>query len=143
MVADSKDFDEDYFVTTTTEEKRVFEQYLYKLQKNNNIYNHRIRLEQRYFSNAPNANRLRYYFGFQKSLFKKNFSPKSFYLNGYDEIYLNLQNNLYDRNRLASGIGYLLNANLKLECIYMVQFLPTITNRQVVINFINAMALKN
>ena len=142
MVADAKSFDEDYFVKSTSEEKRIFEQYQYKAQKKNNSFTHRIRLEQRYFTNAPNTNRIRYYLGYQRSLFKKQFSPKSVYLTNYDEIYFNLQNNLYDRFRFSSGFGYFINPNLRLECTYMLQFLPTLTNRQVVVNFINGVAFK-
>jgi hypothetical protein len=140
MVADAKSFDEDYFVKSTSEEKRIFEQYQYRVQNKNNSYTQRIRLEQRYFTNAPFASRLRYYVGYQKSLFHQKFSPKSFYATTYDEIYFNLQNNVYDRNRLSTGLGYILNRNLRLECTYMIQFLPTLTNRQVVVNFVNGMA---
>lgn len=47
---------------------------------------------------------------------------KTYYLSVYNEIFLDIENLPFDRNRLYGGFGYNLNNGLKFELGYMNQF---------------------
>ncbi len=50
------------------------------------------------------------------------------YLSGYNEIFLNHQSPIFDRNRLYGALGYVFNKNLRIEAGFMAQTLEK-TNR--------------
>ena len=83
--------------------------------------------------------RFRYFLGLNIPLGKNETTENPFYLSAYNEIFLNSETNLFDRNRLSGGIGYKLNKMFRFELGYMNQFLPGGNNRgQInVITFIN------
>ena len=50
-------------------------------------------------------------------------NPKNkMYLSAYNEIFLNAESAVFDRNRLYGGLGYRMNKNLRMELGYMNQF---------------------
>jgi hypothetical protein len=55
---------------------------------------------------------------------------KTFYLSAYNEIFLNTEDNIFDRDRLYGGIGYKLNKVFRFELGYMNQFLPDLNRDQ-------------
>jgi len=62
--------------------------------------------------------RLRYFIGLNIPLKKTS----DFYLSAYNEIFLNTESPVFDRNRLYGGLGYNINKNIRLEAGYMNQF---------------------
>lgn len=92
---------------------------------------HRLRLEQRWLGNfydanddrLPNqwrlVNRFRYRFRAALPLKGKTITDKSFYLHGYNEIFIgfgeNITSNIFDQNRINIGLGYKINAKTKVE----------------------------
>lgn len=99
---------------------------------------HRFMLEQRWvgrYSNAalsvedefPLLNRLRYMFRMQVPLKGKIIADKTPYLAVYDEILIgfgkNVNENIFDQNRIGLLLGYRFNKNLRLEAGYLNQIL--------------------
>lgn len=63
--------------------------------------------------------------------------PKTFYASVYNELFLNNQNQFFDRNRLYGAFGYVINKNLKMEIGYMNQATEKINRNQFQIVFFN------
>ncbi|MEY4541719.1 MAG: hypothetical protein RLZZ306_3476 [Bacteroidota bacterium] len=101
-------------------------------------YSSRFMLEQRWvgrYSNInvpteddfPLLNRLRYMARFQIPLKGKSIEDKTPYLAVYDEIFVgfgkNVNENIFDQNRLGVLLGYRFNKNFRLEAGYLNQIL--------------------
>lgn len=99
---------------------------------------HRFMLEQRWIGRYSDpsltkednhlfANRLRYMFRIQIPLKGKTISDKTPYLAAYDEIFIgfgkNVNENVFDQNRLGVVLGYKINKNIKIEAGYLHQTL--------------------
>lgn len=99
---------------------------------------HRFMLEQRWIGSYSNlsltkeddclfVNRLRYMFRIQIPLKGKTISDKTPYLAAYDEIFIgfgkNVNENVFDQNRLGVVLGYKINKNIKIEAGYLHQTL--------------------
>jgi hypothetical protein len=67
--------------------------------------------------------RFRYFLSLNIPLNKREITEKTIYLSAYNEIFINTEEEYFDRNRLYGGLGYVVNKNLKLELAYMNQFL--------------------
>jgi Protein of unknown function (DUF2490) len=91
---------------------------------------HRFMLEQRWIGRYSNAalnkpddflfsNRVRYMYRMQKAIGKKKIAPKTPYAAVYDEIFLgfgkNVNENVFDQNRLAVLLGYHFNKKWRVE----------------------------
>ena len=113
-------FDDAIMIKTPLQEKRLYQQYLYK--KNYNEYHtaHRFRLEERFFSNDFGL-RARYFISLQKSLNGKSLNKYSIYASSFNELFIDLKNTIFDRNRFYVGIGYALSKDLRIETGYMEQ----------------------
>ncbi|GAA4233379.1 DUF2490 domain-containing protein [Postechiella marina] len=105
-------------------EHRIFQQFTSKQNIGSVKLNHRYRFEQR-FVESDFKMRLRYFLGINVPLGKKETVNKSFYLSGYNEIFLNTESSVFDRNRLYGGLGYRINDKIKIEAGYMNQFFET------------------
>lgn len=112
-----------YFQTTTEinesesnviREHRIFQQYILKNDFNKFHLQHRIRLEERFFSNDFKL-RFRYFLGVTIPLNKTELSQNTIYISLYDELFLNTSNNAFDQNRAYGGLGYFIGENLKGE----------------------------
>ena len=61
-----------------------------------------------------------------------------FYLSGYNEVFLSLEEEFFDRNRLYGGVGYKLSEGINLELGYMNQFFGSSSRDQLnLIMFLN------
>ncbi|MFV0572994.1 MAG: DUF2490 domain-containing protein [Xanthomarina gelatinilytica] len=109
-----KDTDEKVSVN----EHRTFQQFIIKQSLGIAKINHRYRFEQRFIENKDFKMRLRYFIGLNVP-FKKT---SDFYLSAHNEIFLNTESPVFDRNRLYGGLGYNINKNIRLEAGYMSQF---------------------
>ena len=60
------------------------------------------------------------------------------YASAYNEIFLNTEKAVFDRNRVFGGLGYKLNNSIKFEVGYMNQFFENSGRDQInIITFIN------
>ncbi|MCB0450348.1 MAG: DUF2490 domain-containing protein [Confluentibacter sp.] len=109
-------------------EHRIYQQFITRQQINRVGIQHRYRFEQRFVEDDFKL-RFRYFLGFNIPLNNAEIVDKTLYLSTYNEIFLNTKNNVFDRNRLYSGLGYRLSPSLKFEIGYMNQFLANKTNR--------------
>ena len=57
-------------------------------------------------------------------------TDSKFYLSGYNELFIGLEEDLFDRNRLYGGIGYKLFEGVNIELGYMNQFLGSFSRDQ-------------
>jgi Protein of unknown function (DUF2490) len=116
-------------------EHRIFQQFISKQKIGIVKLNHRYRFEQRFIENDFKM-RFRYFLSVNIPLSKKEIS--NFYFSAYNEIFLNSESAIFDRNRLYGGIGFAVNKNLLFELGYMNQFFETSGRDQInIISFLN------
>lgn len=106
-------------------EHRIFQQFTSKQNIGSLILNHRYRFEQRFVENDFKM-RFRYFL----SLNIPFSETSNYYISAYNEVFLNTESAVFDRNRVYGGIGYNLNKNIKLEAGYMNQFFETSSRDQ-------------
>ena len=97
---------------------------------------HRFRLDQRWLSVAADVNpdriidweyqnRARYQISASFPLAGPTTEPGELYLNFFDEIFVgfgrNVENNIFNQNRISGGLGYQIRDNLQLELNYLNQ----------------------
>jgi hypothetical protein len=105
---------------TTTHEKRIYQQYLYKQKRNNLFLTHRVRLEERFIVNDFTL-RSRYFLSVQKPLNGKPLNRRSIYISSFNELFVDISNQKFDRNRFFTGIGYGVTSDIRLETGYLIQ----------------------
>jgi len=116
-------------------EHRIFQQFTSKQKIGIIGLNHRYRFEQR-FVESDFKMRLRYFLGLNIPITKKE--NNNLYLSTYNEIFLNIESAVFDRNRVFGGIGYQINKNIKIEVGYMNQFFERSSRDQFnIITFVN------
>ena len=67
----------------------------------------------------------------------------TFYLSAYNEIFINAQTNLFDRNRLYGAFGYNINKNFKVEVGFLNQTLKSTYRNQFQIVIFNNLSFNN
>ncbi|GAA3775968.1 DUF2490 domain-containing protein [Corallibacter vietnamensis] len=112
---------ENYIANTDNKESvnehRIYQQFISKQQLGAVKLNHRYRFEQR-FVESDFKMRFRYFLGINIPFSKTS----KYYLSGYNEIFLNTESEVFDRNRTYGGLGYQVSKNVKIEAGYMNQF---------------------
>lgn len=109
-------------------EHRIFEQFILKNTVGSFKFEHRYRLEQRFIHrgdkgdiNYSKSNEHRARYRLQVTLPLTDI----FFLNFYDEIFLNLQGNVYGQNRLYAALGINVTDNLSVQAGYLKNHFPT------------------
>ena len=116
-------------------EHRIYQQVITKQNFKNLSIQHRYRFEQRFVEDDFKL-RFRYFLGINVPFSKKETNRS--YLSAYNEIFLNTESPIFDRNRLYGGIGYKINDSVKIELGYMNQFFETTSRDQFsIITFVN------
>ena len=116
-------------------EHRIFQQFTSSQKIGNVKINHRYRFEQR-FVESDFKMRFRYFLGVNIPFSQKE--TNKYYFTGYNEVFLNTETSIFDRNRLYTGLGYKFNNSLRLELGYMNQFFETTSRDQLnIITFVN------
>ncbi len=115
---------------SNSKEHRIFEQFILKNSVGSFKFEHRYRLEQRFIT-FPNTlpepgdkinvteHRARYRLQVTLPL------TDIFFLNFYDEIFLNLQGDVYGQNRLYAALGVNVTDNLSVQAGYLKNHFPT------------------
>jgi hypothetical protein len=111
-------------------EHRIYQQFIIKQRSKSYSLQHRYRFEQRFVESEFKL-RFRYFLALNLSLSSKGLSEKTPYISVYNELFINGQDNAFDRNRLYGGIGYLFNSKVKTEIGYMNQFFQNASRDQI------------
>ena len=101
-------------------EHRIFQQFINKDNLGRVAIQNRYRLEERFVADDYKM-RFRYFMGFNIPVSQKRMGPQTLYLSLYNEIFLNLNTPVFDRNRAYGALGYTINNHLKVEAGYMLQ----------------------
>ncbi|WP_299891531.1 DUF2490 domain-containing protein [uncultured Lacinutrix sp.] len=118
-------------------EHRIFQQFTTKQKIGKIGLSHRYRFEQRFVEDDFKM-RLRYFLGLNIPLQYKEDGKNPLYLSAYNEIFLNTESSVFDRNRLYGGLGYKFSKALRVELGYMNQFFENSGRDQInVIAFVN------
>lgn len=97
-------------------ENRIFEQFILKNKVWELLFEHRFRFEQRFLNSGMSSDtqhRARYRLQITLPL------TNTFFLNFYDEIFLNLQDDIFGQNRLYAALGINIVENLSLQLGYL------------------------
>lgn len=97
-------------------EHRIFEQFILKNKVWEFLFEHRYRLEQRFLDfgrTTETQHRARY--RIQMTLPLTN----TFFLNFYDELFINLQDDLFGQNRLYGAVGVNITENSSVQLGYL------------------------
>ena len=118
-------------------EHRIFQQFTSKQKIGSMSLSHRYRFEQR-FVEADFKMRLRYFLALKIPLIKSEAVPAKLYVSAYNEVFLNTESSVFDRNRVYAGLGYQLHKNVRIEAGYMNQLFENSSRDQFnLITFVN------
>ncbi|GAA5083299.1 hypothetical protein GCM10023210_01670 [Chryseobacterium ginsengisoli] len=117
-------------------EHRIFQQYITKQKFGRFYLQHRYRLEERFLQDDFRM-RFRYFLGLNIPINNKEMLPKTFYGSVYNEIFMNLNSPVFDRNRVYGALGYVINKNMRIEAGYMNQIQENKNRGQIQIGFYN------
>jgi len=134
-------YDEFDINTSTKIENRIYQQYLYKNKVGSSSLTHRFRLEERFFPSEFGL-RARYFISVQKPLWSKNIAKGNTYLSAYNELFVDIKDPKFDRNRLYTGLGIGINESIRVETGYMIQAQKNITRGQLQLILINNLPFK-
>jgi hypothetical protein len=117
-------FNDERFENPTVNENRIWQQLLMKNNIGKIFFEHRYRVEQRWIK-SQNSNsyrdRIRYLLRMNIPLNKKTIENNTLYISMYDELFINITSNPFDRNRLFGAVGYQFGNGLNLQLGYMAQ----------------------
>ncbi|TVZ14613.1 DUF2490 domain-containing protein [Maribacter sp. MAR_2009_72] len=110
--------DDVFFENNSISEHRIFEQFILKNKVWEFKFEHRYRLEQRFvqdnYTNVSNTlHRARYRIQMTLPL------TDIFFLNFYDEIFINLQDNAFGQNRAYAALGVNVTEDLSMQFGYL------------------------
>ena len=106
-------------------EHRIFQQFI-SLQSIGIVkLNHRYRFEQRFVEDDFKL-RFRYFLGLNIPIDKAN----KYYFSAYNELFLNTESAIFDRDRVYFGFGLKVNDNIKIEAGYMNQLFESTSRDQ-------------
>ncbi|NER10929.1 Protein of unknown function [Muriicola jejuensis] len=99
-----------------SKEHRIFQQFILKNKVGEFLFEHRYRLEQRFIDFGDftdTQHRARYRLQVTLPL------TDTFFLNAYDEVFLNLQDDIFNQNRLYVALGVHITENSSLQVGYL------------------------
>lgn len=122
---------------TSIHEHRLYQQFITRQRFSRFYTQHRYRFEQRWVEGDFKL-RLRYFLSLNVPLNHKTLRDNTLYLSAYNEIFLNVSEDTFDRNRLYFGLGYKPSSLVRFELGYLNQFLKGIDRDQInLIAFLN------
>lgn len=121
-------------------ENRIYQQYIYRHKIGLMLIQHRFRAEERFLPNDFQM-RFRYFLGINIPINKKTIEKNTLYFSGYNEIFINSEKPIFDRNRIYGALGFCLNKNIKLEAGFMAQTLENSNRNQFQIVIFNNLPL--
>jgi hypothetical protein len=125
---------------TSIKEHRIYQQFISKQNFDRVFVQHRYRIEERFLPDDIQL-RFRYFLGVNIPLNKKTMEQNAVYLSSYNEIFINAEKPLFDRNRLYGALGFVINKNFKVEAGFMAQTLENSNRNQFQIVLFNNLPL--
>lgn len=107
-------------VKSVSEEHRIFQQFITKQNFGRVYLQHRYRIEERFIKDIFKL-RFRYFFAINIPINSKEMQARAFYFSAYNEVFVNSENEVFDRDRWYFAMGYNINANLRVEAGFMEQ----------------------
>jgi hypothetical protein len=123
-------------------EHRIFQQFITKQNFGRFYFLHRYRVEERFMPDDFQV-RLRYFLSASIPLNKKTLDKNSIYFSTYNEIFVNTEKPLFDRNRIYAALGFVINKNFKVEAGFMSQILEQSNRNQFQIVIFNNLPFNN
>jgi Protein of unknown function (DUF2490) len=123
-----------------TNEHRIYQQFITKQNFDRVFIQHRYRIEERFFLSDFQM-RFRYFLSLNIPLNNKKMVANTVYASAYNEIFLNAQKAIFDRNRLYGAIGYVFSKYVKAEVGFMAQTLENTNRNQFQIVLFNNLPL--
>jgi hypothetical protein len=123
-------------------EHRIYQQFITKQNFGRFYFLHRYRLEKRFLIDDFQI-RLRYFFNINIPINKKTLDKNAIYLSTYNEIFVNTEKTLYDRNRIYAALGFVINKNFKIEAGIMSQIIEQSNRNQFQIVIFNNLPFTN
>lgn len=114
----SQNYHQDAENKLEVDEHRIYQQFINRHKAGRSSVQHRFRFEERFVENDFRM-RFRYFLSVNIPLSEEN----KWYLSAYNEIFLNTEEEYFDRDRLYGGLGHRFSEILRLEAGYMNQFL--------------------
>jgi hypothetical protein len=111
----------------TTDEHRIYQQFITKHNRSLFFMLHRFRIEERFIPSDFQL-RFRYFLGINIPINNSKMDHNTFYLSSYNEVFIKAEKTLFDRNRLYGALGFVIDKNFKIELGFMAQTLEN-TNR--------------
>jgi hypothetical protein len=105
---------------TSVSENRIYQQFITNQKFDRVSLQHRYRFEQRWIESDFKM-RFRYFLLLKVAISNPTLVPKTFYVSAYNEIFLNTEPNVFDRNRLYGGAGYKISKLARVELGYLTQ----------------------
>ena len=127
---------------TKVNENRIFQQLISRQQFGRVYLQHRYRIEERFIEDDFKM-RFRYFLGLNLPINKKEMVSDAIYLSLYNEIFLQPQSPVFDRDRIYVAIGYVFSKNLRAEAGWMTQLFEDRHRGQFQIALFNTFPLKN
>lgn len=120
-------------------EHRVFQQFITKNKVNRVNFLHRYRFEQRFIEDQFQL-RFRYFLAIHIPFNNPQIIKNTWYFANYNEIFLKLEDSIFDQNRLSGAIGYAPSKNLKIELGALIQFFEQSYMTHLQIAFFNTLS---
>lgn len=124
--------DENIFKDQVVDESRIWQQIILKSNTGRVYFEHRYRFEQRWISTSANTNyrnRLRYLLRLTIPLNSNEVKKNTVFVGLYNEVFINLTNSPFDRNRLYGALGYQVNSSTNIQLGYLLQTVGTISKQ--------------
>lgn len=123
-----------------SDEHRIFQQFIHRHDVKRVKFQHRKRLEERFFEDDINF-RFRYFLGIQFPLSANRMEEAKYYLSAYNEVFLLPSKDAFDRDRLYGAVGFVFSPHLRTELGVMRQMQSESTTHQFQISIFNTLPL--
>jgi Protein of unknown function (DUF2490) len=121
-------------------EHRIYQQFITRQKAERLFVQHRYRIEERFIANDFQL-RFRYFLGVNIPINKKILEKNALYLSAYNELFINAEKPIFDRNRLYGALGYVIDKNFKIEAGFMAQTIENTNRNQFQIAIFNNLPL--
>jgi len=102
-------------------ESRIWEQFALNNYIGRVKFENRVRLEQRWTTNLGYRNRFKYRFNTVVPITNKKIIPGTFFVSGWDEVFLTNSDPHYEQNRIYGGVGCEVSQKLTLQSGFLHQ----------------------
>lgn len=126
---------------TGSNEHRLYQQFITRQHFGRFFLQHRYRIEERFLPGDFQV-RFRYFLSCNIPLNYKTMRTNAVYLSAYDELFLNAESPVFDRNRLYGALGYVISKYFRAEAGFMAQTLETSNRNQFQLVVFNTLPLR-